>query len=101
MLGTVLSGAGDIIVFIFKMSIRVIFLFIVISAFLVFMSLLMTFVYTSLNVNVLSDLFTLLQMWLPFNLEVLLTWFSVAVFGFLYFKLLYFSYSFIKNLTEA
>lgn len=101
MLGTVLSGAGDIIVFIFKMSIRVIFLFIVIAAFLVFMSLLMTLLYTSLNVNVLSDLFTLLQMWLPFNLEVLLTWFSVAVFGFLYFKLLQFSYSFIKNLTEA
>ena len=101
MLGTVLSGAGDIIVFIFKMSIRVIFLFMVIAAFLVFMSLLMTFLYTTLNVNVLSDLFTLLQMWLPFNLEVLLTWFSVAVFGFLYFKLLQFSYSFIKNLTEA
>jgi len=101
MLGTVLSGAGDIIVFIFKMSIRVIFLFIVISAFLVFMSLLMTLLYTTLNVNVLSDLFTLLQMWLPFNLGVLLTWFSVAVFGFLYFKLLQFSYSFIKNLTEA
>jgi len=101
MLGTVLSGAGDIIVFIFKMSIRVIFLFIVIAAFLVFMSLLMTLLYTTLNVNVLSDLFTLLQMWLPFNLEVLLTWFSVAVFGFLYFKLLQFSYSFIKNLTEA
>lgn len=101
MLGTVLSGAGDIIVFIFKMSIRVIFLFMVIAAFLVFMSLLMTLLYTTLNVNVLSDLFTLLQMWLPFNLEVLLTWFSVAVFGFLYFKLLQFSYSFIKNLTEA
>lgn len=68
------SAATQVAITVAKWVFRFGFILASIVAFLVVLTLAFSFVFITLNGNVLTDLFLFVQMWLPFNLNVLLSW---------------------------
>lgn len=68
------SAATQVAITVAKWVFRFGFILASITAFLVVLTLAFSFVFITLNGNVLTDLFLMIQMWLPFNLNVLLSW---------------------------
>lgn len=75
----------DLAKFFIQMILKSSLFFAMVFAFIVFLNFALSLTLVGLNSNVLTDLFALVQMWLPFNLNVLLTWlFTVTSLYFVY-----------------
>lgn len=89
---------GELVVFIIKWVVRVAFVMAGVFAFIVVVNLATSLIFVALNQNVLSDLFALIQMWLPFNLSVLLAWLTTASIAFITYKLAVMSLSWLNRI---
>ena len=58
-----------------------------ITLFLFIVNFATSLIFVTLNQNVLSDIFLLVQQWLPFNLNVVLLWFVTASIAYLMYRL--------------
>lgn len=78
----VAGALGDIAKWILIVSIKVGFWASVVFTFLPILTIVISGILISLNGSVVMDLFYLIQMWLPFNFNVLLLWCLTAVLAF-------------------
>jgi len=70
---------GNIPVIIARWGIRIGFISAAVIAFTVFLNYIFQLLLVTLNGNVLTDIFAMIQVWLPFDLNVILLWFTTAV----------------------
>lgn len=92
------SAATEIIVFLAKIIFRFGFVLAGIVGFVVFVGVIASFIYVSINYTVLADIFALVQMWLPFNLGVILAWLGIASTAYLGYRFALVALAFVDKL---
>lgn len=89
---------GDIVINLLKWTMRITFVIAGIFAFIVVLNLAVSMIFVTLNQNVLSDLLAMVQIWLPFNLNVVFVWLIAASTAFIAYKLSVMAISWINRL---
>lgn len=92
------SAATEIIVFVAKMIFRFGFVMASVVGLVAMIGIAISFILVGLNYSVLADLFALVQMWLPFNLAVILGWLTVASVAYIAYRLSVVALAFIDKL---
>lgn len=69
---------GEIVLAVVKWTVRFAIIISLVFAFTVILNLSISMIGVSLNQSVIGDLFALLQIWLPFDLDVVTTWLVTA-----------------------
>lgn len=88
---------GEILIAVLKWSIRIAFVLSGIFAFIIILNLSISLIFVTLNQSVLGDLFAIIQLWLPFNLNVLLAWLLAASTAYISYKLAVMSISWVNR----
>lgn len=70
-----------------------------IFAFIVIVTLATSYVTIATNGGVISDLFAIIQIWLPFNLSALITWVITATTAFIAYRLTIYTINYISAIT--
>lgn len=84
------NAAGDLAVVAFnigKILLRASLFLAAVTAFIVVLNLAISGFGIALNQSVLNDLFAMIQMWLPFNLNSLLIWITTSVIAYLTYRI--------------
>lgn len=84
------NAVGDLIQVLFALSkimLRASLFLAAITAFIVVLNLAISGFGIALNQSVLNDLFAMIQMWLPFNLNSLLIWITTSVIAYLTYRI--------------
>lgn len=82
-----------------KMAVRFTIVLTGIFAFILVITLATSYLTISTNAGVLSDLFAIVQIWLPFNLSALITWIITASTAFIAYRLTIYSINYISAIT--
>jgi uncharacterized paraquat-inducible protein A len=77
-------------------SAKVAFISISVFAFIAVMTLLLSAIFIAINYSVLGDIHSLIQMWLPFNLGVIVLWIFTASASYLTYRLSLVAISYIN-----
>lgn len=91
----------DIVSMILRWALRIGILTTSIFAFIVVLNLASSLLFVTLNQNALSDIFALIQIWLPFNLTVILSWFTTATLAYIVYRLSRVAFNFIDDLVKS
>lgn len=78
---------GELIVNIIKWTIRIALVITIITAVLVLMTYIITLLNITTSNTVISDIHAIIQIWLPFNLSVVLTWAVTAGTAYITYRL--------------
>lgn len=85
--GNAAGNIAEIAYSIGKILLRAAYLSAGILAFIVFLNICINGVSTAINQTVLNDIFAMVQLWLPFNLNSLLMWLTSTAVGYLTYRL--------------
>lgn len=94
-----INGITTIAVEATKWAFRLGFIAAGIAATVILLNFAFGLVFVALNGNVLSDLFALVQLWLPFNLNSILSWLIVAVVFYVVYRLSVIAVNYVSRLT--
>ena len=83
---------GEVAVAVLKWTFRAAFIIAVAIGLGVFISVIVNSLIVGYNLSVLADIFALIQIWLPFNLNIVLLWLTVSASAFIVYKLAALSY---------
>lgn len=78
---------GEVAVQILKWSVRISFVMVSIFAFIVVINLGLSMAFVALNGNLLTDILAFTQVWLPFDLNVLIGWALAASVSYVAYRL--------------
>lgn len=92
------SAATQVAIEVAKWIFRLGFIVAGVVAFVVLLNLGLSFFFVALNATVLADLFALLQMWLPFNLNALLGWVVAASAAYIVYRLAVIAIAYLNKL---
>lgn len=84
----------------FVWGIRISFIVAVLFAFIVVLNFAQSLLLVGFNSNVLTDVFALVQVWLPFNLNVLLSWTTTAASAYIIYRLAVAGLTFLNRLMN-
>lgn len=87
---------GEVVITVAKWILKFAYFTAVLLAFMVLISLITTWLVVGFNMGVLSDIFGLVQLWLPFNLNILLAWIGVAVSAYVTYRVLVMSFNMLN-----
>lgn len=88
---------GDFVVALLRWTVNIPFVLASIFAFVVLFNLILSMTSVSINQSVLGDLFALVQMWLPFNLSVVLIWFTTATIAYIAFRVSIWAHNYVMR----
>jgi len=88
---------GEVVITVAKWILKFAYFTAVLLSFMVIISLITTWLVVGFNMGVLSDIFGLIQLWLPFNLNILLAWMSVAVTAYVTYRVLVMSFNMLNS----
>lgn len=83
---------GEIAVLLLKWTFRLAFLIALALGLTAMIALIVNYMVVGYNQSVLGDIFSLIQIWLPFNLNIVLLWLTLAASAFVIYKLASLSY---------
>lgn len=69
---------GEVVIKIAKWALTLAFIITISVAVLALMAIIASYMIIGFNMNVLTDIMSLIQMWLPFNLNVIMAWIAIA-----------------------
>jgi len=73
----------------------------VVIVFITLLTLILSLVLISLNGSVVMDLYYMIQLWLPFNLNVILTWIITLVLAYTVYRLALWAFIFVGELLRS
>lgn len=88
---------ADAAVTLLKITVRTTFLIGAIMMFIIILNIFINAMLVSLNGNILSDIFAMVSMWMPFNLGTVLVWLLSVGLMFLGFRLLMVAFNFLNK----
>lgn len=88
---------GEVAVTVAKWALKITFFASIAISLMIIIGLLTTYLVVGFNMSILSDIFALVQIWLPFNLNVLLLWIAVAATTFLTYRVSLMAYNLINS----
>jgi len=83
---------GEVAIQIAKWTFRSAFIIGVLLSVIALVSIISTYIIAGYNTSVLSDIFALVQVWLPFNLNIILIWLTVSATAYIAYKTAILSY---------
>lgn len=83
---------GEIAINLLKWTFRIAFIGAVVLAIIAILSIITNYLIIGFNQSVLADIFSLIQIWLPFNLNIVLLWITIAGTAYLAYKTAIMSY---------
>lgn len=86
-MGPVISSTVDMAMSFLKMGIRLLIVGASVFAFLAFMGIVISYIAIGINLTVLTDVFSMVQMWLPFDLNVILLWITTSCTAYILYRL--------------
>lgn len=78
---------GETAVAIAKWALKISFFSAIAIALMILLGVVTSYMVVGFNTSILNDIFAVIQIWLPFNLNILLVWLSVAATAYLTFRL--------------
>lgn len=87
---------GEVVITVAKWILKFAYFTAVLLSFMVIISLITTWLVVGFNMGVLSDIFALVQLWLPFNLNILLAWIGVTVSAYVTYRVLVMSFNMLN-----
>lgn len=78
---------GEIIVAVLKWTFRATFVMAVVITVGALLSIVLSYMIIGFNMSVLADIFAIIQIWLPFNLNIVLLWLATASTAYLAFRI--------------
>jgi len=84
---------GEVLLNLLRWTAKLSFIIGLILATLVLLGVITTYMVVGFNTSVLNDIFGVLQIWLPFNLNILLIWITVATTAYLAWRLSLMAYN--------
>lgn len=78
---------GEVAVTIAKWALKISFFSAIAISLMILLGVVTSYIIVGFNGSVLNDIFATIQIWLPFNLNVVLLWLSVAATAYLTFRL--------------
>lgn len=88
---------GDLVSNIIRWTMTLPFILATIFAFIVLLNFIISLVGITINQSVLGDLFALIQMWLPFNLNSILWWFTTATVIYITYRISIFALTWMQR----
>jgi len=96
-----LANGASAAVFLLKASVIISFILAGIVAFLLVMNMMLSLIMVTFNQNVFTDIFSLVTIWLPFNLEAIWLWLTTAAFAFLAYRITMVAYTWVARFITA
>lgn len=90
------EGVGAVIQ-VAKWSLKITFIMACILAVLVIIGVITTYFVVVLNATLLGEIFGVVQIWLPFNLNIILIWMAVAGTAYLGYRLAMMAYNLLNS----
>lgn len=84
-----------------KMAVKFAFITGALLSFIAVFLMMVSMIGVTLNIGILSDLFTIVQIWLPFNLGIMLAWVVAGVVVYFTYRLSIIALNYIRVLTEG
>lgn len=91
---------GDLVKFLLAASMIISFILASIAAFVLVLNLILSLLFITVADNVFSDIFAMVNIWMPFNLSVIWLWLSTAAFAFLAYRLALVAYTWAGRLVS-
>jgi hypothetical protein len=88
---------GEAAVAVVKWVVRISIILTLVFAFLVFFNFVYSLVGTAVNNSVIGDLMSLVQMWAPFDIDVIFSWVLTASSLYLGYRVIIFAVSFLNR----
>lgn len=88
---------GDLVTSIIRWTLSIPFLLSSIFAFIILWNFALSVVQITINQSVIGDLFALVQVWLPFNLSSVFTWFTTVVIIYITYRVSIFALEWIHR----
>lgn len=88
---------GEVVVSVAKWALKITFFSALILAIIVVIGLITSYLVLGFNTSVLSDIFGVIQIWLPFNLNVLLLWLAVSATAYFGYRIALMSYNMLNS----
>jgi len=88
---------GEIAVTLAKWFLKLAFFIAVILSVMVLVGVITSYLVVGFSVPVLHDLFALIQIWLPFNLNVLLIWITLSASAYVAYRLAIMTYNMFNS----
>jgi len=91
---------SDAAVSLFKITIKGSFVFGVIMAFIVVFNVFINGLLVGLNAGVLTDIFAIVSIWMPFNLGMVITWLLTVSLLFLTYRAMMVAFDFVARVLD-
>jgi len=90
---------GDIPITLLKWTFRTAFIVGVVLAVISLISIITNYMIIGFNQSVLADIFAVIQIWLPFNLNIVLLWLTIAASAYIAYRFAIMSYTLLNTLV--
>jgi hypothetical protein len=84
----------------FKIMTKMVFVLAVIFAFVALLGIVVSAMSVTVNNNVLQDVYSIVSIWMPFNLNVMILWLVTAALVYIMYRLTWVGLTFINNLLR-
>lgn len=81
------SSMGEIVIQILKWTAKYVFYIAMVTAFVVILNLVVSAVFIGFNAGAFSDVYSMVTLWLPFNLPVVMAWLMTASTAYIGYRL--------------
>lgn len=87
---------GEVALAVARWTIKASFFTAVVLAVIVISGIMIAYLVIGFNTSVLADIFALIQIWLPFNLNILLVWLGVIATAYFAYRLSLMAYNMVN-----
>lgn len=88
---------GEVVIAVAKWTFKATFFLTLVVALMVVFGIMSSYLVVAYNTSVLNDLFGLIQIWLPFNLNVLLIWIVLSSSAYIAYRIAHMMYEIVSN----
>lgn len=91
---------GEVIINIVKWAVKLSFWGIVVALWIAIMSQIVVYILTPMNGGLLSDIFAIVQIWSPFNVNSVIAWLVISASAYITYRIAIIGYNFINNFVS-
>lgn len=88
---------GEVVLQVARWTAKLAFWLSVVGSVLIIFGVIFNYMIVGFNMSVLGDIFAMIQIWLPFNLNILLGWLTLAATGYIAYRFAILAYNMIDS----
>lgn len=88
---------GEVIIRVAIWSIKASFFTALVLSFLAMLAIITSYLIVGFNLGVISDIYAIIQLWLPFNLNIIFVWITIAATAYFSYRLAFTANQLLNN----